>query len=325
MKAFACLTLVIPALVAQAARIVQSNDDGWAELYLRSFNDALNEAGHDVVLSAPADNQSGTGSSDSPPIPRTEPCEYDSCIGNGSTTGHNDTRPDLNWVNSFPVTAMKYGIDTFGPQLWNGSAPEFAVAGPNVGTNVFVQLPFSGTVSAAAYAAHDAGIPSIAFSAASTGRLAFDTDPVPLRSSLYGQLAAQLTNKIISSGTPYLPPDVFLNVNFPKVEGSCTNPSDFKWVLTRINPGFLSPPDVSFCGGERLPTELSVITRGGCLISISVGNAKDKTTASTSSQAVVLEKLRDMLSCLSSSVKLIEPSDQLILQDHREHSQKTTQ
>lgn len=61
MKAFACLTLVIPALVAQAARIVQSNDDGWAELYLRSFNDALNEAGHDVVLSAPADNQSGTG------------------------------------------------------------------------------------------------------------------------------------------------------------------------------------------------------------------------------------------------------------------------
>lgn len=82
-----------------------------------------------------------SGSSDSPPIPRTEPCEYDSCIGNGSTTGHNDTRPDLNWINSFPVTAMKYGIDTFGPQLWNGSAPEFAVAGPNVGTNVFVQLP----------------------------------------------------------------------------------------------------------------------------------------------------------------------------------------
>lgn len=145
---------------------------------------------------------------------------------------------------------------------------------------------------------------------------------MPLRSSLYGQLAAQLTNKIISSGTPYLPPDVFLNVNFPKVEDSCAELSDFKWVLTRINPGFLSPPDVSFCGGERLPTELSVITHGGCLISVSVGNAKDKTTASTSSQVVVLEKLRDMLSCLSSSVMLIETSDQLILQDHKEHSQK---
>lgn len=61
MKASVYLVAIIPALVAQAARIVQSNDDGWAELYLRSFNDALNEAGHDVVLSAPADNQSGTG------------------------------------------------------------------------------------------------------------------------------------------------------------------------------------------------------------------------------------------------------------------------
>jgi 5'/3'-nucleotidase SurE len=181
MKASASIAIIITALAAQAARIVQSNDDGWAELYIRSFNDALNAAGHDVVLSAPADNQSGTGmyisifvthrhlilfeytcshtihiwvslksvcllnsnsgSSDAPPIPRTEPCGYDSCVGSGNTTGHNDTRPDLNWVNSFPVTAMKYGIDTFGPALWNGSAPEFAVAGPNVGTNVFVQLP----------------------------------------------------------------------------------------------------------------------------------------------------------------------------------------
>ncbi|KAM0258722.1 hypothetical protein ACHAQJ_003731 [Trichoderma viride] len=300
MKASASLAIIIPALAAQAARIVQSNDDGWAELYIRSFNDALNAAGHDVVLSAPADNQSGTGSSDSPPTPRTIPCGFDSCVGNGSTTGHNETRPDLNWVNSFPVTAMKYGISTFGPQLWNGSAPEFAVAGPNVGTNVFVQLPFSGTVAAAAFAAHDAGIPSIAFSAASTGRLAFDTSPVPLRSSLYGQLATQLTNKIISSGAPYLPPNVFLNVNFPKVEGSCTDLSNFKWVLTRINPGIISPPDVKFCGGERLPTELSVITHGGCFISVSVGDAKDKTTASNSYQAVVLDKLRDMLSCLPS-------------------------
>ena len=42
------------------ARILQSNDDGWAELYVRSFNDALNAAGHDVVLSCPADNKSGS-------------------------------------------------------------------------------------------------------------------------------------------------------------------------------------------------------------------------------------------------------------------------
>ncbi|KAL6807113.1 survival protein sure-like phosphatase/nucleotidase [Trichoderma sp. SZMC 28013] len=297
MRASACLAAIIPALAAQCARIVQSNDDGWAESYIRSFNDALIASGHDVVLSAPADDQSGTGASDSPPTPRNDACQYNSCIPNGSLTGHNATRPDLNWVNSFPVTSMKYGIDTFGPQLWNGSAPDLAVSGVNVGTNVFVQLPFSGTVNAATFAAL-AGIPSIAFSAASVGRLPFDEEPVPLRSILYGQLAAQLTNKIISSGSPYLPPDIFLNVNFPKVEGNCTELSSFQWVLSRINPGIISPPDVSFCGSKRLPTELSVITHGGCFISVSVGNAKDKTTASNSNQALVLDKLRDMLACL---------------------------
>lgn len=49
----------------QAARIVQSNDDGWAESNLRTFFDTLDAAGHELVLSAPAEQQSGTGSSPS--------------------------------------------------------------------------------------------------------------------------------------------------------------------------------------------------------------------------------------------------------------------
>lgn len=48
-------------VTANAARIVQSNDDGWAVKNIRVFNDALVAAGNDVVLSAPADNESGTG------------------------------------------------------------------------------------------------------------------------------------------------------------------------------------------------------------------------------------------------------------------------
>lgn len=47
----------------QGIRIIQSNDDGWAELYLRSFHDSLLSGGHDAVVSAPADNQSGRGES----------------------------------------------------------------------------------------------------------------------------------------------------------------------------------------------------------------------------------------------------------------------
>ena len=56
-------SLLIGALLplAQAIRIVQSNDDGWAEANARTFFNTLAAAGHDVVLSAPAENQSGTG------------------------------------------------------------------------------------------------------------------------------------------------------------------------------------------------------------------------------------------------------------------------
>lgn len=43
---------------SQATRIIQSNDDGWAEMYLRTFHDTLIDAGHDAVVSAPADNES---------------------------------------------------------------------------------------------------------------------------------------------------------------------------------------------------------------------------------------------------------------------------
>ena len=53
---------LLPLLSAvRGARIIQSNDDGWAELYLRSFHEALIADGHDAVVSAPAENQSGTG------------------------------------------------------------------------------------------------------------------------------------------------------------------------------------------------------------------------------------------------------------------------
>lgn len=56
--------LLLPALAALASsargiRIVQGNDDGWAELYIREFHDTLIDAGHDVVLSSPAENKSG--------------------------------------------------------------------------------------------------------------------------------------------------------------------------------------------------------------------------------------------------------------------------
>jgi hypothetical protein len=59
-----------------------------------------------------------------------------------------------------------------------------------------------------------------------------------------------------------------------------------------------SDRDVEQCGETRLPAENSVVGKDGCYISVSVGDANDKTTASAEKQAVVLKKLRSMFTCL---------------------------
>lgn len=55
------LPLTVLPLLASAANILLSNDDGWAELNIRAFYSALTSSGNSVVISAPADNKSGTG------------------------------------------------------------------------------------------------------------------------------------------------------------------------------------------------------------------------------------------------------------------------
>ncbi|KAK1751531.1 survival protein sure-like phosphatase/nucleotidase [Echria macrotheca] len=191
---------------------------------------------------------------------------------------------------------MRYGLDTFGPQAWNNGLPDLAVAGPNVGSNVYLQVHFSGTVGAAVYAAQR-GIPSIAFSGLTTGNAAWDTTPVPARSLVYAELAGMLVDTLAAQEKPYLPPNVWLNVNFGAVGGEgCTRAADFKWVLSRINIGLFSAPDTPHCGTTRLPSEIDVVNRG-CFVSVSVGDARDKSTAPAADQAVVVQKLGNLLSC----------------------------
>lgn len=60
MRSSLLLAAVLP--LVHGVRIVQSNDDGWSEANLRTFFNVLTTAGHQVVLSGPAENQSGTGS-----------------------------------------------------------------------------------------------------------------------------------------------------------------------------------------------------------------------------------------------------------------------
>ncbi|KAL8916138.1 MAG: hypothetical protein Q9172_006435 [Xanthocarpia lactea] len=277
------LALSVLPLLTQSTNIVLSNDDGWAELNVRVFYDLLTRANNSVVLSAPAENKSGTGSFDIPATPLIRPCQFDSCPTGSPAQGFNASNPRLNYVNSFPVTAIRYGIQTLAPKFFGG-APELAVAGFNVG----------------ATEAAKRGIPAIAFSGTSGTPIAWTTTPIPTYVPTYANLSVMVTQMLIASGKPFLPSNIWLNVNYPaSSSSSCSSPQDFQFVLSRINTAFLgTPADVMTCGEKRLPRERDVVGSNGCYASISVGRADTKGDASAEDQAVVFRKLWKILSCL---------------------------
>jgi 5'/3'-nucleotidase SurE len=194
---------------------------------------------------------------------------------------------------------MKYGIESRAPQFFDGS-PDLAVTGPNVGYNIGLEAYFSGTVGAATYAAHTAGIPAIAFSGSTGSQTSWNTTR-PLYSDVYADLATNLTNQVVAAGKPYLPNDIWLNVNFGSVSDSeCTNSEDFSFVLSRIHVAIplITPDDVTTCGSSRLPSEIEVSLASGCYASVSVGLASSKSDANATMQGVVLNKLGNFLTCL---------------------------
>lgn len=63
----------------------------------------------------------------------TEPCEFNSCRTGSPAEGFNASNHHLNYVNSYPVTAIKYGISTLAPKFFQNGKIDLAVTGFNVG------------------------------------------------------------------------------------------------------------------------------------------------------------------------------------------------
>lgn len=228
----------------------------------------------------------------------TEECEFDSCPVGSPAYGYNASEPRFNYVNSYPVTSIQYGIQNLSTEFFEGT-PDLAVTGPNVGSNLGLEVFFSGTVGAAVSAV-ESGIPAIAFSGDTGEQTAWNVTPTPLYSRVYADVATNLTGYLVASGTPYLPDDIWLNVNFPAVsDDSCNSSDQFSFVLSRIFTAIplISGEDVDTCGSTRLPTETDVVNTDGCYVAISVGST-DKLDANATEQAVVLDKLSDILVCL---------------------------
>jgi len=290
------------AVACCAQNIVLTNDDGWATANIRAQFDTLASAGFDVILSAPAENQSGTGSLSMTPIPLLEPCEFDTCPTGSPAEGFNATEPALNYVNGFPVDAVRYGIQTLAPEFFSGSGPDFVVSGPNVGSNLGIIAIFSGTVGAACEAAQE-GFPSAAFSGVNGSQVSYTTlDSEPTASStiaaqIYAELTTHFVQTITSSGPgPLLPDNITVNVNYAAID-DCPDASAYQWVLSRLvkNP---FATDVETCGSDHLPSESTVVS-AGCFVSVSVIDATTKLDVDSTVQETVMERLSGLpLSCL---------------------------
>ncbi|KAF8875088.1 survival protein sure-like phosphatase/nucleotidase [Gymnopilus junonius] len=294
-------TTILSILFAlcNATKIVLTNDDGWAVAQIRAEYDALKAVGHEVILSAPAVNKSGSGSSSTTPTTLTSPCEFDSCPAGSPAIGSNSSDPNINYVNAFPVDAVRFGIQTLSPQTFD-SPPDLVISGSNIGTNLALDVFFSGTIGAAAEAVLE-GIPSVAFSGSSGSQVSYTTltsDPTAdstIAAGIYTELIIKFISSLLNSPSPILPLGVSLNVNFASIS-SCPSTSSYKFVLTRIFPTLLSI-DVDTCGSSKLPTESSAITQG-CIATVSVFYAKTKLDADSTAQAAVLSKLSSILECL---------------------------
>jgi 5'/3'-nucleotidase SurE len=236
-----------------------------------------------------------TGSTDAEPSTvGSSGCEFESCPAGAPAIGSNSSEPRFNYVNAYPVTSMRYGLQNLTDIL--GGDADLAVAGFNVGGNAGGTVQISGTVGAATEAAK-LGVPAIAFSGASGSQVAWNTKTQTYQ-QVYADLSANVTDTLIKSGTPYLPKNIWLNVNYPTVDDkTCSKTSSFKFILSRINSGIGG--DVNTCGGTKLPSESTVIgTSGDCYASISVGNADNKGDVDAATQKIVLDKLSGILSCL---------------------------
>ncbi|KLO08382.1 acid phosphatase [Schizopora paradoxa] len=299
-----------------ATKILQSNDDGWAVSNIRALNTALRDAGYNVVLSAPATDQSGTGSSDSPPTTvGKNGCEYNSCPAGSPSTGFNASDPTLNYVNSYPATSVRFGIQHAAPPFFNGTGPDLVVAGPNVGSNAGSTVLISGTVGASSEAAKE-GFPSIAFSGSSGSEESYadlgeTSKSATTAATVYAQLSLEFVQALLAKpfGTPgssnaLLPPNITLNVNFPEPKGSCAATPSLKFMLTRINKAAKgAPADVANpCGGdsEYLSLEDNVINESStkaatCWATVSVMNATTKGDVDAATQAIVVERLGSFL------------------------------
>lgn len=260
------LGLTALAAPAHALNIVLSNDDGFETANIRALYQRLKAAGHDVIVSAPTQNNSGKGGSMNflvPVTPMAKASRHGSVAAGSPGVGNDPGDENVFYVDGTPVMSMLYGLDVQAVKRWS-KQPDLVVSGFNEGNNTGLINNSSGTVNNLLYAINR-GIPAIAASyegttarnhtALAEGALEYEIADVIVK------LIDELEDNRVE-GQPLLPPGVGLNLNIPTVTAGQAAALPFRFarmgIATEYQPVFFeklsdSPLAVGFGAGVPLP------------------------------------------------------------------------
>jgi 5'/3'-nucleotidase SurE len=203
---------------ALALNVVLGNDDGWDAPGIQAMKGALVAAGHSVVLSAPADEQSG--SSGALNFDTLQVVKHRGFADEGALeysvalfgTGE----------GAEPATSAMVGVGIAAPLF--GGPPDVLISGINSGQNLGAAAQISGTVGAAAAAISSvsggAQIPAIAISTDEPcGEPACEAE----NEANYGRVAdfvVRLLGELeaVAGDGPLMPAGIGLNINHPPLE-----------------------------------------------------------------------------------------------------------
>lgn len=289
LSALAAATALAAAVPAHAADILLCNDDGITAANLRALKQRLQSAGHRVIVTAPADNQSGRGGYIAflQPIPALTGNERAAkALGLPAGTpgvGRDPTDADVHYVNGTPVAACLYGIDVQSRADW-GHAPDLVISGPNEGNNTGHINASSGTFNNLLYAINR-GLPAIAVSDADTAQVTWSPSLPPThRAFEVADIVVRVLDQALDLKAPsdrlarprvgpLLPEGIGLNVNVPTFAAG--GGANLRLAVTQIGvatafaPAFyerLSDSPLAVASGVNFPLPGVSLTAGGTVL-----------------------------------------------------------
>jgi len=190
------LSFLSVTCLAQNYRVLITNDDGISSPLIKTLSEEIGKLPNvEVIISAPAENQSGSSHSTDGRLLTVEKVEKE-----GQPFGYA--------VSGRPADAVRFGLRVLGKE----TPFDLVISGINRGSNVGKLAHLSGTVGAAMEALYH-GVPAIAVSQEVRG----------VNTEASAQFVAQIVSKYQKDGAPK---GVVISINIPagELKGISINP-----------------------------------------------------------------------------------------------------